>query len=52
MPFTIDPNFPNPSRLDDPINYFHINTAIRFVTHTNEANFVIFHRGGNDVYLL
>jgi hypothetical protein len=49
VPFTIDPNFPNPSRLDDPINYFHNNTAIRFVTHTNEANFVIFHRGGNDV---
>lgn len=47
VPYAIE-NLPNPSRLNEPINYFHNNTAIRFVTHTNEANFVIFSRGAND----
>ena len=48
VPFTIDPNLPNPDRVNGPngaINYYHNNTPIRFVTHTNEANLVIFKKG-------
>lgn len=52
MPFTIDPNLPNPDRVNGPdgaISYYHNNTPIRFVTHTNEANFVIFKKGTDEL---
>ena len=45
MPYTIDSNLPNPSRVDNAITYIHNNTAIRFVPHTSEVNFVIFKKG-------
>lgn len=40
IPFTIDPNLPNP--IQEAIDHWHINTPIRFIPHTTEENWVNF----------
>jgi astacin len=42
IPFTIDPNLPNQSRVIDAINHWHTNTPIRFIPHSTEENLVNF----------
>jgi Astacin (Peptidase family M12A) len=42
IPFTIDPNLPNQSRVTDAINHYYINTPIRFYPRTAEENWVNF----------
>lgn len=42
IPYTIDPNLPNLTRVTLAIDHWHINTPIRFIPHTTEENWVNF----------
>ena len=45
VPFTIDSDLPNQSRVTDAIAHWHQRTGIKFVARTTEANFVTFRPG-------
>lgn len=45
VPFTIDPNLPNPERVTKAIEHWHAKTEIRFVARTTEPDFVTFQPG-------
>ena len=45
VPFTIDPDLPNTTRVHDAIAHWHEHTGIRFIERTNEQNFVTFRPG-------
>jgi Astacin (Peptidase family M12A) len=46
IPYEVDASLPVPERVDGAIDHWQLNTPIRFVKRTNEANYVSFEPGG------
>lgn len=44
--YEIDPSLPNQARVLDAIRHWEANTAVKFVEHTSEANYIYFTPGG------
>lgn len=48
--YTIDPNLPNPERVQEAIRYFNENTPIAFVPYNGQPNAIAFEKGEDHCY--
>lgn len=50
IPYSIEPNLPNPERVKQAIEYFHQNTSVRFIPYRGQPDALIFSPGNDHCY--